>query len=185
MFRARDIARAGIIAAVHAALTVMVLQLPFDLGWGPVQLRLSEAVCVLAVFTPTAIPGLALGTAVANAFNVASMGAPAFLDVVFGSIGTLLGAMWTWRFRDRVWLALLGPVVANALIVPAYLPVMLAAVGVDRVPFIGLSTGEAFPVVYAAGVVTVGVGEAFVVYVLGWPLIVALRRGGLDRVLRP
>lgn len=181
--RTRSIAQAGVIAAVYAALTLVVLQLPGQLGWGLVQFRPSEAVTVLALFTPAAVPGLAIGTALANLFNVAQAGPVALLDVVFGALGTLLGAMWTWRWRDRTWLALAGPVVANALIVPAYLPFMLAAMGIRDVGFIGIGTGSAWPVVYAAGVVTVGIGEAVVLYGIGWPLAVALRRLGLPRLL--
>lgn len=181
--RTRTIAQAGVIAAVYAALTLVVLQLPGQLGWGLVQFRPSEAVTVLALFTPAAIPGLAIGTALANLFNLASAGPAALLDVVFGSLGTLLGAWWTWRFRRRTALALAGPVVANALIVPAYLPIMLKAIGVDGVPFLGIGPGSAWPVVYLAGVATIGIGEAVVVYGLGWPLTAALRRLGLDRLL--
>lgn len=184
MARARSVAEAGVIAAVYAAFTLIVLQLPGQLGWGLVQFRVSEAVTVLAVFTPAAIPGLALGAAVANLFNVSQAGPVAILDVVFGSLGTLLGAMWTWRFRERTWLALLGPVLTNALIVPAYLPLMLGAIGVKEIPFIGLAAGASWPVVYVAGVVTVGVGQAVVMYGLGWPLIAALRSAGLTRLLR-
>jgi hypothetical protein len=182
--RARTVAQAGVIAAVYAALTLLVLQLPGQLGWGVIQFRPSEAVCVLALFTPAALPGLALGTALANLFNVGQAGPAALLDVVFGSIATLSGAMWTWRWRDRTALALAGPVVANALVVPAYLPLMLAAMGVNGVPFLGIGPGSAWPVVYAAGVVTIGISEAVVIYGLGWPLTVALRRLGLDRMLQ-
>jgi uncharacterized membrane protein len=172
-----------VIAAVYAALTLVVLQLPGQLGWGLVQFRPSEAVTVIALFTPAALPGLAIGAALANLFNVAQAGPIALLDVVFGAIATLLGAMWTWRWRDRTWLALAGPVVANALIVPAYLPFMLAAMGIRDVPFIGMDAGSAWPVVYAAGVVTIGVGEAVVIYGIGWPLATALRRLGLPSLL--
>ena len=183
MSRTRALAQAGVIAAVYAAVTLVVLQLPGQLGWGLVQFRVSEAVTVLALFTPAAIPGLAIGAAVANLFNVGQAGPVALLDVVFGSLGTLLGAIWTWRARRRTWLALLGPVVTNALIVPAYLPAMLAAIGVTEVPFLGIGPGTAWPVVYAAGVLTVGAGQAEVVYGLGWPLAIALRAAGLGRVL--
>lgn len=184
MRHARSITRTGVIAAVYAALTLLVLQLPAQLGWGPVQFRVSEAVCVLALFTPDAIPGLTLGAALANLFNVAQAGPIALLDVVFGALGTLLGAWWTWRFRDRIGLALLGPVLANALIVPAYLPLMLAAMGVSEIPFLGIGPGTPWPILYAAGVITVGAGEAVVMYALGWPLALALRSVGLPRVLR-
>jgi uncharacterized membrane protein len=181
--RARTVAQAGVIAAVYAALTLLVLQFPGQLGWGFVQFRPSEAVCVLALFTPAAVPGLALGTALANLFNMGAAGPAAFLDVVFGSMATLGGAIWTWRWRDRTAVALAGPVLANALVVPAYLPAMLAAAGVRGVPFLGIGAETAWPVMYAAGVVTIGISEAVVIYGLGWPLASALKRMGLGPIL--
>jgi uncharacterized membrane protein len=181
--RARTVAQAGVIAAVYAALTLLVLQFPGQLGWGAVQFRPSEAACVLALFTPAAVPGLAIGAALANLFTVSVVGPAAFLDVAFGSMATLAGAIWTWRWRGRTAIALAGPVVANALIVPAYLPVMLAAMGVRGVPFLGIGAESAWPAVYAAGVVTIGISEAVVIYGLGWPVASALRRSGLGRML--
>lgn len=181
--RVRVIAQAGVIAAVHAGLTLLVLQMPGGLGWGPVQFRPSEALCVLALFTPSAVPGLALGTALANAFNVAQAGPVALLDVVLGAAATAAGAAWTWRFRDKTMLALAGPVIANALIVPAYLPALLTAMGIDSVPFIGVGAGSAWPAVYASGVITIGLSEAVVIYALGLPLALLLRRSGIARVL--
>jgi uncharacterized membrane protein len=179
----RAMTQAGVIAAVYAALTLLVLQFPGQLGWGLVQFRISEAMCVLALFTPAAVPGLTIGTAIANLLNMSQSGPLAPLDVVFGSLATLLGAVWTWRWRGRTGVALLGPVVANALIVPAYLPVMLAAMGIREIPFLGIGADTAWQAVYAMGVLTVGIGEAAVVYGLGWPLAASLRRVGLSRVL--
>jgi uncharacterized membrane protein len=182
--KTRYIARAGVIAAVYAGLTLIVIQNP--LGYGPVQLRLSEALTVLACLTPAAVPGLWLGAAAANAFMLTQFGVLALLDVVFGSTATLLGAMWTWRHRDRPALALAGPVVANALIVPAYLPFMLSALaGLDfyRVPVLGIDLTGAWLPMYLFGVAAVGLGQSIVVYGLGLPLLRALRRLGIDRVL--
>jgi len=181
--RTRMVAQAGVIAAVHAALTVAVIQMPAQLGWGPVQLRLSEALTVLALFTPAAVPGLALGTALANASLLAQVGPVGLLDVVFGSLATLLGAWWTWHFRGRTALALAGPVVTNALIVPAYLPVLFAALGFAQEPLFGLELGDSWPALYVAGVVTVAIGQAVVVYGLGWPLAALMRRTGVAGVL--
>ncbi|MBN1193253.1 MAG: QueT transporter family protein [Coriobacteriia bacterium] len=182
--QARTIAHAGVIAAVYAALTLIVIQNP--LGYGPVQFRLSEAVTVVACLTPAAIPGLMIGTLVANAFMLAQFGVLALLDVVFGSIASLLGAMWTWRHRDRTALALAGPVVANALIVPAYLPLMLGgATGIDfyRIAALGIDMSGAWWSMYLFGVVTVGIGQAVVVYGLGMPLLGALKRLGIGGML--
>lgn len=170
------VAQAGLIAAVYAVLTYLVLQGQQWLAIGFVQIRLSEALTVLALLTPAAIPGLTIGSVLANLNSVSLSGAAGWLDVAFGSLGTLLGAAWSWRFRARTPLALAGPVVANALIVPAYLPVMLRAIGVTEIPFLGVSLTTSWPLVYLLGVVTIGVGEAVVVYGLGWPLLVTLRR---------
>lgn len=179
MRRSAFIARAGVIAALYAALTIIVLQLPSQLGWGLVQFRLSEAVTVLATLTPAAIPGLWLGTVLANSYMITQVGLVALLDVVFGSVASLLGAAWAWKFRDRTALALLGPVVFNALIVPAYLPAILAGFGLYEIPVLGLDLEGQWFAMYAFGVVAVGFGQAVVVYGLGWPLLSALRRMGL------
>lgn len=168
------IAQAGVIAAVYGGLTLIVIQSP--LGFGPVQFRLSEAVTVLALFTPAAIPGLLLGTVIANLSMVAHLGGIAFLDVVFGGLGTLIGASWTWWFRRRRVLALAGPVVANALIVPAYLPIMFKAAGWDWIPILGVDLSDHWLIIWGVGVVTVGLGQALVVYGLGWPLARLLDR---------
>jgi uncharacterized membrane protein len=167
---------------VYAALTLVAISTP--LGYGPVQVRLSEAATVIALFTPAAIPGLWLGAVIANGFMVGQLGAIALLDVVFGGLGTLLGAAWTWRFRSRPALALAGPVVANALVVPAYLPFMLAGLGFYRVPFLGIDVSGSWPAMYLFGVVSVGIGQTIAVYGLGWPLAMALRRLGLPDLLR-
>jgi len=164
------------IAAVYAALTVLVSWLPSYLGSGLVQFRVSEALTVLAALTPAAVPGLALGSVLANTLSLTAVWPIALLDVVFGSLGTTLGALWTWRFRDRTWLALAGPVVCNALIVPAYLPFTFAAAGLSEVPFLNIGVGSSWLSMYALGVLTVGIGQAVVVYTLGWGLLSALRR---------
>ena len=61
MARTRFIAQTGIIAALYAAATLITMMLLQGLAWGPVQFRISEALCVIAVFTPAAIPGLTIG----------------------------------------------------------------------------------------------------------------------------
>lgn len=174
--RARNVALSGVIAAVYAVLTFVVIQFGSIFAWGPVQFRLSEALTVLACLTPAAVPGLAIGAVLANLSSVASMGAIGLLDVVFGALGTLLGAAWSWRFRRRTGVALLGPVIFNALIVPAYLPAMLKAAGVGAIPLFGISLASSWWVLYLFGVLSIGVSQAVVVYGLGWPLLIALRR---------
>jgi uncharacterized membrane protein len=174
--KAQRVAQAGVIAAVYGALTFLVIQFGAGLGYGIVQFRLSEALTVVALLTPAAAPGLFIGSALANLSSVAAFGALGVLDVVFGSIATLLGALWSWRFRKRTGVALLGPVVSNALIVPAYLPIMLGASGLTTIPLLGITASSSWPVLYLAGVIGVGLGQAVVVFGLGWPLLVLLRR---------
>ena len=94
------------IAAVYAAVTVLVMQFLNVLAIGPIQFRVSEALTVVAFFTPAAVPGLALGSVDRESLLLRALGSPlALLDVVFGSLGTLVGAAWTWRFRrqHRAW----------------------------------------------------------------------------------
>lgn len=177
MSRTRSIAQAGVIAAAYAGLTLVVLQFP--IGYGPVQFRLSEALTVLAVLTPAAVPGLWAGTVLANLFMLAVVGPLGVLDVVFGGLATLAGAAWTWRWRERTGVALLGPVVANALIVPAYLPIMLRGLGFYRIPLLGIDLEGQMLGMYLFGVVSVAISEAVVVYGIGLPVLMALRRTGL------
>lgn len=81
--------------------------------------------------------------------------------------------------RKRVGIALLGPVMANAVFIAAYLPLVLAAAGFYTIPFTSISLAESYPFMYLFGVVTLGLSEALVVYGLGWPLQAALRRTNL------
>ena len=172
------VAQAGMIAAVYAAATLITLLALQGLAWGPVQFRISEAVCVLAVLTPAAVPGLTVGCIIANlmALAINGTGALGMLDVVFGSLATFLGALWCWKMRERPKLALLGPVIANALIVPAYLPLLLQGLGYYTIPFTSIALDGLYLPMYLFGVVATGLGEALVIYVLGLPLLSALKR---------
>ena len=95
------LARVGVIAAVYAACTLIALLFLGSLAWGPIQFRVSEALCVLALFTPAAIPGLTLGCVIANVMNIviSGTGMLGMLDVVFGSLATFAGALFTWKMR--------------------------------------------------------------------------------------
>ena len=183
--RARHVARIGMIAAVYAALTLVALLFLGSLAWGPVQFRVSEAICALALLTADAVPGLALGCALANLANIvlSGTGMLGMLDVVFGSLATALGAWFTWRNRRRPALALMGPVIANALIVPAYLPLMLQGIGFYTIPFTTIALDGAYPAMYLFGLLATGAGEAVVMYALGLPLFRSLSRTTLARTL--
>lgn len=177
------LAQAGMIAAVYAAATLVALLLLQGLAWGPVQFRISEAVCVLAVLTPAAVPGLTAGCVIANLIALAlnGTGALGLLDVVFGSLATFLGALWCWKMRERPKVALLGPVIANALIVPAYLPILLQGLGYYTIPFSTIALDGLYVPMYLFGAAATGIGEALVMYALGLPLLTALKRFGVVR----
>lgn len=180
--RSLELAQTGVIAAVYTAATLVAMLVLQGLAWGPVQFRISEALCVVAVLAAPAVPGLTVGCIIANLVNtaVSGVGMLGLLDVIFGSLATFLGALWCRRFRDRPALAVAGFVLTNALIVPAYLPLMLQGFGYYTIPFTSISLDGAYLPMYLFGVVAVGIGEAVVMYVLGLPLLAALRKSGLE-----
>ena len=148
----RRIALAGLIAAVYTAAT-LILPIPQYLG---VQFRVAEAMTVLPFLFPEAVPGLAVGCFLANL-----LGSPIMLDWIFGTLATLLAALWSRRMPN-VWLAALPPVVCNALIV-----------GAEIAWFEGGFTAAFWPA-FAGNALTVGFGELLACYVLGSVLLVAL-----------
>lgn len=176
--RTQYVAQTAMIASLYAALTLVALLFLQGLAWGPVQFRISEAVCVVALFTPAAIPGLTIGCVIANLINcvIAGTGALGLLDVIFGSLATLVGAVFCWKLRSRPALAISGFVLANALIVPAYLPILLQGLGYYTIPFTDISIDGAYLPMYLFGVIATGIGEALVMYVLGLPLSKLLRK---------
>ncbi len=185
MSRSSFVAQAGMIAALYAAATLIALLVLQGLAWGPVQFRISEAVCVLALFTPAAVPGLTVGCIIANLINLAisGTGALGMLDVVFGSAATLVGALFCWKLRAHPKVALLGPVLANAVIVPAYLPILLQGLGYYTIPFTTIALDGMYLPMYLFGLVATGLGEAVVMYALGLPLSAALARFGVAKKL--
>ncbi len=175
--RSQFISQTSMIAALYAAFTLVALLFLQGLAWGPVQLRLSEAVCVVALFTPAAIPGLTIGCVIANLANclISGLGALGLLDVVFGSLATLIGSVICWKLRKRPALAIGAFVLTNALIVPAYLPLLLQGLGYYTIPFTNISIDGVYLAMYLFGLVFTGIGEAIVIYVLGLPLSKALQ----------
>ena len=145
------VAQAAMIAAIYVVLTVIGASFAF----GPVQIRFSEALTILPVFTPAAVPGVFLGCLISNI--VAGALLP---DIVFGSLATLIGAVFTWMLRDKnKYLAPLPPIMANTLIVPLVLK--YAYMEPFSIPFMML---------------TVGIGEIVSCGILGLLLHAALSR---------
>ena len=101
--------------AVIAALYVVLTYLAHALGLasGVVQVRFSEALTILPMFTPAAIPGLFIGCILANILTGCAL-----WDIVFGSIATLLGALGTYYLGKNKWIAPVFPIAANTLIIP-------------------------------------------------------------------
>ncbi|MBQ1377808.1 MAG: QueT transporter family protein [Lachnospiraceae bacterium] len=104
--------------AVTAALYVVFTYLAAAIGLssGVIQVRFSEALCILPIFTPAAIPGLFAGCLLANALTGAVV-----WDVVFGSLATLAGALGTRLLRKQPFAALWPPVLSNMIVVPLVL----------------------------------------------------------------
>ena len=102
------ITQGAAIAALYVALTMIVAPIAF----GPVQFRISEALCVLPYFLPSAVPGVTIGCFLANLLCGA---AP--LDVVFGSLATLIGAVGSYYLgKKSKWLVCVPPILANTII---------------------------------------------------------------------
>ena len=107
----QGIAFAAIIAATYVVLTFIASAL--GLASGAIQVRLSEALTILPVFTPYAIPGVFVGCLLANILTGC-----AFWDIILGSLATLIGAVGTYLLRKHKLLATAPPMLANAIIVP-------------------------------------------------------------------
>lgn len=129
----------------------------------------------------------ALGPLVANvaiAFVVqANFGNASVFDVVFGSLATAAGARFTWKYRDRPFIAAAGPVISNAIIISAYLPLMPQSTDFYVIPFTNISPAGSYALMFLFGVVSIGVDEAVVMYALGLPLAHVLKKTKLVRYL--
>ena len=130
----------AMIAALYVVLTLIFAPISF----GEVQIRISEALTILPFFTPAAVPGLFVGCLIAN-----MIGGAVVLDIVFGSIATLIGAIGTYLLRKHNrFLAPVPPIVSNTIIVPLILyygygvnlpiPLMMLTVGAGEVVSAGL-----------------------------------------------
>lgn len=148
--RAFFVTNAAFIAAVYVVLTFVANA--FGLASGVIQVRLSEALCILPFFTPAAIPGLFVGCLLANLITGCCL-----LDIVFGSLATLLGASLGYLLRKYKYLIPVPTILANAFIVPFVLI---------------YGYGEPLPYWYLFA--TVGAGEVISAGALGIILLTAL-----------
>lgn len=145
------VTQAAMIAAIYVVLAYVFA--PFS--FGEIQVRIAEALTILPLFTPAAIPGLFAGCLIGNI-----LGGAILPDIVCGSAATLIGALFTYRLRERTpFLAPVPPILANAVIVPFVLR---------------FGYGVLLPIPLM--MLTVGIGEAISCGVLGLILYNALYR---------
>ena len=136
------IIHAAVIAALYVVLTLAANSL--GLANFPVQVRFSEALTILPLFTPAAIPGLFIGCILSNFLTGCLI-----LDVIFGSLATLLGTLGTYavrglslRSKHGKWAATLPPILANTLIVPFVLAYVYRFEGSLPYFFLTVALGE-------------------------------------------
>ena len=146
----RRLVEGAVIAALYAVLTLL---LPVTTA-GTVEFRISEALTLLAAVTPAAIPGLTVGCLLANLLHGAVV-----LDIIFGSLATLLAACCTWFTRKNIFVAAVWPAVFNGIIVGLLLKF---AYQVDAPMYVLM--------------LSVAGGEAVICYALGIPLIKGLEK---------
>ncbi len=150
--RLRKLCRAAVVGALYAAVTLLLA----PISYGNLQCRISEALCILPWFFPETSWGLFVGCLLANL-----LGGNGPLDIIFGSLATLIACLITARIRLRG-LALLPPVIVNGVMVGAMLAYVI--------------TPDSFWASYPVFAAEVAVGEAVAMYVLGLPLSFVLER---------
>ena len=146
----RSLCVSAVIAALYAAMTLLLA----PISYGPIQLRLSEAMTLLPMLLPQAIPGLFVGCLIANLYT------GMLTDIIFGSLATLLAAIGTYALRKKPALAAACPVVANGVIV-------------------GLVLALSFNLPVALTMLDVAIGEVGAV-LLGMLILAALKRARVD-----
>lgn len=156
MKKTSRIARTALVAAAYAVLT---LAFP-PLSYGPVQLRVSEAMCILPFFMGEAVIGLTLGCLIANVIGV-SFGMTLPWDILVGTAASFIAAIITYKIKSK-WLLPLPSVIVNALFVGAMLT------------YVMMDGSESVPLWY--NILTVGAGQAIVCYGLGMPFFAVMKK---------
>ena len=160
--KSKNMAHGAMIAALYVVLTyAQNLLIPDSATWA-IQFRASEALCILAFFTPAAVPGLTLGCLL---FNISYAGALP-LDYLVGSLATFLATGGMRLVRN--WMVQGVPVVG--LLLPALFNGLL--VGWELSVYIGGG--------FAINAVNVALGEAAVLLTLGWLLYRVMKKNRLD-----
>lgn len=145
----KRLTRGAMITGLYIVITYILAPVSF----GPLQFRASEALTVLPILYPEAIPALFLGVLFSNIFGGLGM-----VDIIGGSFVTLIAAYFTYYYRGSI-LAYLSPVVFNGLLISIYLKVL-------------------FGLPYWLTVIQISISEAVVIFLLGYPLIYYLKKRG-------
>lgn len=148
----RHLCETALIAAIYVILTFVSAAV--GLSSGAIQLRLSEALCVLAIFTPAAVPGVALGCFTANLLTGCAL-----WDIVFGTLASLIGMLGCRAMKKFPYLAPAPYALANMIVIPFVVKLVYGAP--DALYFIFL---------------TVGIGEIISVFAVGIPLYLVLKK---------
>ena len=155
MIKLNYLVRIAMIAAIYVILNIIFA----PISYGPIQVRIAEALVVLPFIDPSAIIGLFIGCILANAY-----GGLGIIDIVGGSLCTLIAAYLTYKIKSPK-LAPLPPVLINAFGVSIYLHML-------------------FDLPYWITVLYIGIGEVIACYILGYPLLILLiknkKRLGLE-----
>ncbi len=161
------IVKSAVIAAIYAGLTYFAAIL--NLAYGGIQFRFSEALTILACFSPAAIPGLTIGCFLGNVTSPYGI-----VDIVCGTLATLLAAVLSYKtrnvtFKDLPLLSALFPVISNAIII-----------GLEITLF--MPEGFRFEA-FLISALQVGFGELVICYGLGIPLYKVIKKTKLDKKL--
>jgi len=140
--------RAAMIGAIYAVITISLA----PISYGPIQVRVSEALTVLPFFTSAAIPGLFVGCVIANIYGGLGM-----IDIVLGSLASLISAVIVNRIRVK-YIVPVPPIVVNAIIVG------------------GVVLHYVYGIPVSLGVIQVGAGQLLACYGLGYPLLLVLEK---------
>ena len=160
----------AMVAGIYAATSLAIPALSF----GPVQMRIGEALTLMPILFSDSIIGITIGCAITNAIGfMTGANILGVVDIPVGTIATLLAGILTYRFRniklfDLPILSALMPVLFNAIFIGAELGFLLSEGGFELAIFIPQA-------------ISVGVGELIACFVLGLPLIKALEKTNLNK----
>ena len=149
--KTKFIALSAMLAAAYVVLTL--ISSLFGLSSGAIQVRISEMLCVLAAFTPAAVPGITIGCLLANIICGGTI-----YDIIFGTLATLIGLIFTRVIKNHVYLSSIPTIVSNMIIIPAVL-VLSGVGGWDLFPYFVLTVGAGE--IISCGILGIGLEVVF------------------------